>query len=645
MPTEPSQYRFGPYEVRPRTRELYKEGRKLRLRPQAFHVLLALVENAGEVVSRAELRDRVWASDTFVDFEHGLNTAIKELRAALNDSPTKPKYIETLPKLGYRVIVPVEREAIETNEVKAGTEPAVAEAEQSEAATVGPRSGFRRWILAGVIALCALSAVGIWVQRHYARPEEKPQVARLAVLPLENLTGDSSQDYLSDGLTEEMITQLGRMEPQRLEVIARTSVMHYKHSQEPLERIARELGVQYLLEGSVRRDGDTVRITAQLIRAQDQKRLWSRQYDRQLGGLLNLQTEIAQEIGDEIQGALGQKTKHATPSATPNASAASYEAYDLYLKGRYYWNKRTETGFQQAADYFQQAVEKDPNYAHAYAGLADTFALQSTWEHEPSNEIMPKARAAALKALQIDDTLAEAHASLGLIAEQYDYDWQTAEREFRRAIELDPDYATGHQWYAECLSFQARFAEALAESERARQLDPLSLIIATDHAVILYYARQYDQAIEHFQAVQQMDPSFPRTDLVFYAYLAKGEFSAAQAELENSAHRQRSENSRGTFAARAYLYGRWGRQADAQREFAKFEEAAKLQGGSNEDHPWVRLNLYLSVGRNGDAITVLEQQRTKHSNVLASLKVDPLFDPLRGNPRFQDLLRLAHLSE
>jgi len=641
MTTEPCKFRFGPYEVHPGTRELYKHGRKLKLRQQAFQVLLALVERAGNVVTREQLRDRVWTSDTFVDFEHGLNTAIKELRATLNDSAAEPRYIETLPKLGYRMVAVVEKEVKEVEEVKEVKEIKHAERAMGDDQ---PKNWWRwKWAAAAVLGLCAIALLGIWMQKRRMQTGKK-EVTRLAVLPLENLTGDPSQEYFSDGLTEEMIAKLGRIDPQRLEVIARTSVMQYKHTQEPLDRIARELGVQYVLEGSVRRDGDTVRITEQLIQVQNQAHLWSREYDRQRTGLLTLQSEIAQEIGDEIQVSLGQRPNSHKGRAPANASAASYEAYDLYLKGRYYWNKRTEAALQQAANYFREAIQKDPNYASAYAGLADTFALQGTWSYLPTEETIPKARAAALKALQIDDGLAEAHASLGLIAEQHDYDWQTAEREFRRAIELDPDYATGHQWYAECLSLQGQFKEALAESERARQLDPLSLIIATDHGLILFYSRQYDRAIEQLRAVREMDVDFPRSSNIFSAYIEKGDFATALTELEGESHRHHLENSRGAFASKTYLYGRWRREADAQRAFANYEKAPRLQGAGG-DPAWMELYAYMGVDRKDDAIAVLEQEYKEHSSVPVTLKVDPLFDPLRGDPRFQELLRNTHLSQ
>ena len=394
----------------------------------------------------------------------------------------------------------------------------------------------------------------------------------LAVLPFENFTGDPGQDYFSDGLTEEMISQLGNLDPAHLGVIARTSVMHYKRAPEPIARIGKDLGVQYVIEGSVRRDSERVRITAQLIQVKDQSHLWAREYDRDLGHLLVLQAEIAREVANEIEFSLsGRRPIEAAQKApAPALGVQSYEAYDLYLKGRYFWNKRTGEGFRQAAEYFQQAMDKDPNYGRAYAGLADTFALMSTWYVGPQSELMPKARTAALRALELDESLAEAHASLALIKENYDYDWPGAEKEFRRAIELDPQYATAHQWYAEFLAWQGRFDEAFAESKHARQLDPLSLIIATDYASILYNSRQYDSAVKQFRSVLELDPNYERAwDMMIPAYLQLGRYDEA-ADLMN----RWATLGQGSWiwAWQAAVYGRSGHAEEAHRALAKLEQ-------------------------------------------------------------------------
>src|SRR3984957_11830598 len=565
-------FRFGDYESRSRTRELYVRGAKLKIRPQPLRVLNLLLARAGDVVTRDELRQELWSSEIFVDFEHVLNTSIKEIRAVLNDSATEPQYIETLPKLGYRFIAPVEKiepaDAVAGAAVSGAAEnfadakfsgetslPGAGNANslpQQPSVTFSPAattsSSTSPYVLAAILMAVVLmgGAIAAYRERHAsAKPNPAESTATgnprgtramLAVLPFQNLTGEASQDYFSDGMTEEMIAQLGHSNPQQLGVIARTSVMHYQGSTEPLDQIARELGVQYVLEGSVRRDADQVRITAQLIRMTDQTHILSRQYDRELHSVLAVQGEIAQEISDEIQSALGARAAGAGRSTATTAAAAtdpkSFEAYDDYLKGRYFWNKRTPDGFREAAKQFQQSIGKDPGYARSYAGLADTYALMAEYYLGPPDELIPKARAATLKALSLDEQSAEAHASLALIAQNYDWDWQTAEKEFRRAIELDPNYATGHHWYAEHLAFQARFAEAFAEMQRALQPDPLSLIMKTDRAVFLYYARQYDRSIAQFREVLEMDPDFVRAHMIVFPVLQSGRSDGALGELE-----------------------------------------------------------------------------------------------------------------
>jgi len=643
MPSQGLTYRFGPFELRVRTRQLLKHRTKLKLRPQPFRILQILVERQGDLVTREELYEVLWPGKAFVDFEHGINNAIKELRGTLSDSASKPHFIETLPRLGYRIMVPVNREESAPFVGPIGTEDTL---EQPVPLPTFPerrvpeKRAVWHWPL--VLVLSVLSGAAITAYVAWWHPTKQSQASghvTLAVLPFENLTGDSGQDYFSDGLTEEMIAQLGHLDPEHLGVIARTSVMHYKHGQEQLQQIGRELAVQYVLEGSVRRDSGKVRISAQLVQMKDQTPVWSRQFDRELGGLLALQGEIAQEIADEIQPILGSDHKRIAADRKSAASPSSYEAYDLYLKGRYFWNKRTKEGFQQAAEYFQQAISKDPNYARAYAGLADTYGLMSTWSLVPQNEFMPKARDAALKALRIDANVAEAHASLALVAENYDYDWQTAEKEFRQAIQLDPAYGTAHQWYAECLSFQGRFNEALAESERARQLDPLSVIIARDHGTILYFSSQYDRAIEQFRTVREMDPDFPPSGALIQAYVQKGQFADAFTELE----KWRTPSYEPWYwSYLAYVCGRSGQWEQARRALAKLEHIARH---SKSDLTVLLLVAYVGMDRRDEAIALLQKAYSQHSSYVVALKVEPYFDPLRSDPRFRDLLRGVGLAQ
>lgn len=637
MPTQSANSRFGPYELRPQSRELYKQGTKLKLRPQPFQVLTILVEHAGSVVTREELRDTLWSKETFVDFEHGLNTAIKELRGVLNDSASEPRYIETLPKHGYRLIVPVEAVASLAKLEEPTAQPQAITPEDAARPALLPEVNSpalrpRRWALPlGILILLVITVVG-YFQWSRSRIRPQPATARLmlAVLPFENLTGDAAQDYFSDGLTEEMIAQLGRLDPARLGVIARTSVMRYKQSHEQLGKIGRELGVQYVLEGSVRRDADKVRISAQLIQVKDQTHVWARQYDREVGNLLTLQAEIAGEIAGGIQLTLGD-SKLSDFAHHASLSPKSYEAYDLYLRGLYFWNKRTSQDFQRAVDYFQRATDKDPSYARAYAGLADSYALMSGYAGVSPRDLMPMARAAARRAVELDDTLAEAHTAMAVIAQNFDWDWSTAEKEYRRAIELDPNYATAHHWYAEYLALMGRFDEAFVEIGRARQLDPLSLIITTDYGAILYYARQYDRAIEQFRAVLEMDPAFPRAAMLEYAYDQRGMYAES---LQDMARRPRVDSW--FWGNLAYEYGRTGRQADAQHAL---EELQKLDRRQRVD-PLAMAIAYIGMNNKDRALACLGKAYEQHSIALTALKVDPIYDPLRSDPRFQELLRL-----
>jgi TolB-like protein/DNA-binding winged helix-turn-helix (wHTH) protein/Tfp pilus assembly protein PilF len=617
MTQRATKYRIGAYEVRVRTHELYKGNTKLKLRPQAFQVLEILLQRSPDVVTREEFRLALWSSETFVDFEHALNTCIKELRGVLSDSASDPHYIETIPKVGYRLVVPVEKETAEV----------IAQDQLPHRLSI-------------TIASISLLLLGVVIYGNWpSRPQVSTGRIMLAVLPFENLTGDPTQDYFSDGLTEEMISQLGRLDPAQVGVIARTSVMHFKRSQAPLNQIGRELGVGYILEGSVRRDSNNVRVSAQLIRVKDQTHLWARQYDRELSNLLNLQREIAQEVADEIQVAFGDSRRPAPTPASENLSTTTVEAYDLYLRGRYFWNQRNKEGMGKAAEAFRQALAKDPNYAPAYAGLADTYALLSPFSPQlKPHEIMPQARAAALKALQLDERLAEAHTSLALVSENYDYDWQAAEKEFRRAIELNPNYATAHHWYAEYLMWLGRLDEALQESARARQLDPLSLIIAADRGAILYYSRQYDRAIEQFKEVLAVDPHFGRANVIYSAYLRKGMFSEALADSDKDLSHCASDPW--ICGWLAYVYGIAGRPAQARPALEELERLDRTQ----YVHADPLIAAYIALGRTDDAFRYLEKAYAERSNVLVSLGIDPVFDPLRGDPRFHDLLIAAHLA-
>jgi TolB-like protein/DNA-binding winged helix-turn-helix (wHTH) protein/Flp pilus assembly protein TadD len=631
-------YRFGEFSLDAQSRALRRGGTTLPLTPKAFDVLLVLIQNAGKVVSKDELMKAVWR-DSFVE-ESNLTQTIFMVRKALDETADR-RYIQTVQGQGYRFLVPV-TEAIHDRpgnvrpKIEAPLPVPNASALEIQLHSPPRRGRDRRLAVVAVVALVVIvaSAFWIWHSRRGAGPQ--PGRVMLAVLPFENFTGDAAQDYFSDGLTEEMISQLGNLDPAHLGVIARTSVMHYKHSQESIPQIGTDLGVQYVIEGSVRRDSERVRITAQLIQVRDQSHLWAQNYDRDLGHLLELQAEISHEIANEVEFSLsGHRPIEVARQA---GGTQSYEAYDLYLKGRYFWNKRTGEAFRRAADYFQQAIDKDPNYGRAYAGLADTFGLMSTWFVGPQNELMPKARAAALRALELDESLAEAHASLALVKEYYDYDWRGAEKEFRQAIQLNPQYATAHQWYAELLSWQGRFDEAFAESEQARQLDPLSLIIASDHARILYYSRQYDSALQQCHSVLELDPNFTRArDLMISSLAQLGRYDEA-IDLVN--HPPESDENPWSWARKAQIYGRSGQTEEARRALAKVEQFSDLGPG----RVLIWLAAYSGTDQKDRVIEMLQEAYAEHSHVVTLIKVDPMYDLIRSDPRFEDLLRRVGLE-
>ena len=630
-------YEFGPYRLDKQKGQLWRDGQTVSLTTKSLEILACLVENAGSVVSKDQLMETLWP-DSYVE-EGNLTQNVFLLRKALGETARDHNYVVTVPGRGYRFAAEV-REIANGN----GTSHAVAPLEPAPPPEIDvaipeqPLRTSRRnwlWIVAGFLVVASAAFAGYRSWQSHRRPSHQRVV--LAVLPFVNLTGDASQEYLSDGLTEEMIAQLGRLDPQRLGVIARTSVMGYKNGQLRLDQIGKELGADYVLEGSVRRDSQQVRITAQLIQLKDQTHVWARQYDRELNNLLVLQGAIAQEIAAEIQRTLGDRSAmHWAHRAS--ASTRTYEAYDLYLKGRYFWNKRTQQGFEQAIGCFQQAVAKDPDFASAYAGLADSYVLMSAYSLAPISDTMTKARTAAQRALQLDDSLAEAHTSLALIAQNYDWDWATAGREYQRAIQLDPNYPTAHHWYAEHLALEGHFEEAMPEIERARRLDPLSLIIATDQAAILYFSRQYDRAIERFRTVLDMEPNFPRAHMLIYAYVEKGRFADALADAEVWG---RYEDTPWVLALRAYIYGRSGEMAKARQAVAKLQQT---YGRQRQLDPTPMAVAELGLGNRDRALAWLHEAYLKHSSALTALKVDPTYDPLRGDPRFQELLKAINLA-
>jgi TolB-like protein/DNA-binding winged helix-turn-helix (wHTH) protein/lipoprotein NlpI len=636
--------RFGEaFELDARAWELRHDGTAVRLERIPMQILLLLVEHRGELVTREAIVERVWGNNAFLDTDNSINGAIRKIRAALHDDPEHPLFIQTVTGCGYRFIAPL------TAVNGAATAPALAAAAAAaeRAATPAPARAplplsaphpNLKWWAIGALALALLGAEMLWFVR-YSQPAAHVAARSviLAVLPFANLTGDPAQEYFSDGLTEELIAQLGSADPRHLGVIARTSVMRYKGSPAGVEQIARELHAQYLLEGSVRRDDGDVRVTAQLVRTSDQAHVWAQQYDRAVTSVLAVQSDIARRIAEEVRGSVAAPpagtAAGTTAKVAQSTAPAARPAADLYQQGRYFLAKRSPAGFQRALSYFQQALDQDAGYAAAHAGLADTYALMSDYGLAPPRQYMPRARAAAVQALTLDANLAEAHSTLGLIAKDFDYDWQHAEREFQHAIELNPGYATAHQWYADTLAAEGRFGEALAEGERALALEPLSIIMRADHAAILYFARQPERAAEGFRAALAMDPANGRAHLLIQQLVQQGRFEDARAQIESW---RRVDPNPWQSADEAYLYGRAGDAARANAALADMEQANVAKGW---DVLPMRAVAYLGLMDKERLMQTLETAYAERASFITFLKVDPAYDPLREDPRFQNLLQ------
>jgi len=465
--------------------------------------------------------------------------------------------------------------------------------------------------------------------RRTLRAEVKPLGGRvmLAVLPFVNLAGDQEEEYFSDGLTEEMITALGRMDVARLGVIARTSSMKYKHTNEDVAEIGRELGVEYILEGSVRRAGKGARISVQLIQVSDQTHLWTQNYERPLGDPLTVQEDVAKAVADRIFAALARPA----PARVNNPRPVDPEAHEDYLKGRYFWNRRSPDGLQKGIEYFSRAVEKDPDYALAYSGLADCYTLLGL-EGVPSTEVVPKAKAAALKSVELDDSLAQAHTSLGGVKAFYDWDWPGAEIEFKRAIALNANYAPAHHWYANlCLLPQRRFTEAIAEMKRALELDPVSSIINTDLGWTYDLAGQPEKALEQFRRTRELDPDFVAlNNRLAQFYVHRGLYSEAVAltarQLKMGGHPERASAVEREFTTGGYR----------KVEETWLDRVAATPGRVNSEGVGA---LLASLGERDKALVTLEAAYRERDPSLIYLEVDPDLASLRSDSRFQRLAR------
>jgi TolB-like protein/DNA-binding winged helix-turn-helix (wHTH) protein/Flp pilus assembly protein TadD len=639
FPSSVRSVRFGVFEVDLRSGELRKKGAKIRLQGQPFLLLITLLKQQGEVVAREELRRTLWPEDTSVNFDHGLGTAVNKLREVLGDSASNPRFVETVPRRGYRFIAPVETigesETVlagqaSPNELEPGMGGLLDAKDEDRVEPLGATAVVvrPRWTLLWKVSCLVFLLLLAGFVSFLLRSRPSTLIRSLAVLPLENLSGDPSQEYFSDGMTDELITELGQVG--ELRVISRTSAMTYKGVRRPLPEIAHELNVDAVVEGTVLRLGNQVRITAQLIQASSDKHLWAQSYEVELRDILTVQKEVARSIAEQIRLKLNPHEQ----ARLDQPQAVNGEAYESYLKGRFFWNKRTGEGLKKAIDYFSQAIQNDPDYAQAYAGLADSYALAGDWKYGilAPREAYPRAKAAAIKAIALDSTLGEAHISLAFCLDGFDWDWESGGREFTRGIELNPGYATGHEWYGWHLAALGRNGEAVAEVEKAESLDPLSLIISADLAEELLVARRYDEAIKQIRKAIYLDPFFANGHYVLGQALAqKHIYNEAIKELQIAV--QLSPESTAFTANLAYAHAVSGMTDEAVK---LLNDLKNRSHGAFSNAAEVAL-IYVGLDQKDQAMAWLEKAYAERFSPLVLMR--PCFDPLRSDPRFQDLLR------
>src|SRR5215467_1159370 len=601
-------YRFGAFTLDARTGELSHDGHRIPLRDQSVQLLLTLLEHPSELLTREELARRLWGTDTFVDFDRGLNKVVNHLREALSDSVEQPRFIETLPRKGYRFITPVTVAGDETHDV----------ARENKTRSMS----FRRWlsvselsaVVVGIVVGVGVGEVRKWIVGRSAAP----RISALAVMPLENLSRDPDQQYFADGLTDALITDLVKTGTVR--VASRTSVTRYRGTKKSLKEIGRELNVDAVVEGTVTHSGKRVRITAQLIQVSTDMHLWADAYERDASEILDLQRALANDIARRIN--VFVKPLDRVPRVNP-------VAYGLYLKGRYAFYEYTSRGWQQAVEHFNRAIENDPAFAPAYSGLADTYLVAGAYGSLPTEEALTRGKAAASKALALDGALASAHYALATAHAWYDWDWDGAEREFRRGLALNPNDALGRNWYGGYLSLLGRHDEAIAEHERARQLDPSSLIVNANLTRALYWARRYDAAIAQARRTLELDPEFGVALFWLEGTLRhKGLFNEAVALRQSVSDAEQA-------AAIARTFQRSGFRALLRQCGEKYFKNGLLETAAR---------CYAQIDERDTAIALLEDCSRRHCSDLVSLNVEPDFDGLRDDPRFKALAKIVGLD-
>jgi TolB-like protein/tetratricopeptide (TPR) repeat protein len=574
--------RFGEdFELDLRLYELRRAGRVLKLERIPMELLILLVEEKGQLVSRDQIIEKIWGKDVFLDNDNSINAAIHKIRQVLKDDPEQPRFIQTVTSRGYRFIARVGQD-----------KPEVTISQGRQGAQMAPH-----------------------------------EIRAVAVLPLEDHSDDPVRDYFADGMTEALITSLAKIKA--LRVISRTSAMQYKGARKSLPQIASELNVDAVIEGSVLRSGKRVRIIAQLIHASSDQHLWAETYERDFRDILSLQSEIARQVAHEVKVILTPEER----ARLGSGRQVKPDAHEAYLKGRYHWNKRTEDSVKKAISYFHQAIDKDPTYAQGYAGLADCYNILGYYNALSPMEAYPKGKAAALKALELDDSLPEPHATLGVVKRDFEWDWSGAEEEFQQAIELNPGCVEAYHWRGTLLSMLGRHAEALREKTRALAIDPLSVVIRTDLGRMFYFSRDYDQAFEQYRAAIDMDPNFASAHLwLAHVYEQKGLFEQVISELKIGMRLTRESTY--ALAKLGHFYAIAGKRDEARDVLRQLNGLSKQQYVS----PYDIAVIYVGLQETDEAFAWLQKAFEQRSLWLGYLDVEPQLDSLRSDHRFEDLL-------
>jgi TolB-like protein/DNA-binding winged helix-turn-helix (wHTH) protein/Tfp pilus assembly protein PilF len=627
---------FGIFQCDFSAGELRKNGAKVRISDQPFRLLAALLERPGEMVTRQELGERLWPEGTFVGFEDSLNTAVNKLRTALDDESENPRFIETIPRRGYRFIAPVEILPAH------GTEAAVGAAENVPGDWRGPRPNHPKdstvasrdqWpryvaIISVAVVVAGLAASYVWRRRHESSKATEASIRSIAVLPFDNFSGDSSQDYFADGMTDELITDLAQLSS--LRVTSRSSVMGYKGTRKSIAQIGQELHVDAVIEGSVVRSQENVRVDAQLIETSDDRHLWAQSFTQNERDIVTLQDDVAESIAERVEVAL----KPSVLARLGNAQPVNAEAYEAYLHGVYYLAHHSNSDLIKSLNYFKQATATDPTLAVAYAGTAEAYCYLGDYMVQPDRMVWPQAEAAAQHAIDLNDSISKAHAALAFALWRYEWNWKAADAQFQQALTLNPSDADTHHLYGIFLASEGDFPSATQQLETAGELDPLSLIIRTNAGWLSYYQRDYSGAIAAYQQVLQTDPNFyPARAKLWVAYAVQGNQQEASAELDQmfvGDHREdlvkmiskqtQSVSAAGRFRARLLGYANSG-------YFTKYEKARCLA----------------LAGEKQAALESLKQAEAERNSWLVYAGIDPAFDSLRSSPQFQALLADIHI--